>query len=179
MPHFRRQFSGKRDASQGNVWFRILVCMTLMFLFLSGCGAAQDVPGQEEIDEGATTEAVMTPDKKAAVKEEEALEFLDQVFDWYNGQDAESLAQNMSPSALKAQKRTVSDQQKIYETEFEKDKISLIKLDYFRIQNLDAWGLRTRYTYDGVDKEMAFTAFQEEGKWVYCNYEGFREDYLK
>ena len=37
----------------------------------------------------------------------------------------------------------------------------------------------SRYTYDGIDKEMAFTAFQEEGKWVYCNYEGFREEYLK
>ena len=99
MPHFRRKVSGKRGASQGNVWFRILICMTLMLLFLSGCGSAQYVPGQEESDEGATTEAVMTPDKKAAVKEEEALEFLDQVFDWYNGQDAESLAQNLRERA--------------------------------------------------------------------------------
>ena len=179
MPHLRWQACEKKGSSQGNIWFRILVCMSLILLLLSGCGSAQDIQFQEEGNEEATTEAVMTPEKKAILKEEEALKFLDQVFDWYNGQDAESLAQNMSPSALKAQKRTVSDQQKIYEQEFEKDRISLVKLENFRIQNLDVWGLRTRYTYDGVDKEMAFTVFQEEGKWVYCNYEGFREDYLK
>ena len=178
MPDFGRQVFGKRVFSPGKVWAELVACMVLLVL-LSGCGSARDTKKQKQTDNQETTQAPLTPEQKAALKEEEALKFLDQVFDWYNDQDAESLAQNMSPSALAAQKRTVSDQQKIYEKEFEKDKISLIKVGNFRIQNLDVWGLKASYTYDGIDKEMAFTAFQEKGKWVYCNYEGFREEYLK
>lgn len=156
----------------------LLLSFLFLFLLLPGCTVSEQADEETRADAAATTQVPLTQEEKARKKEEDAIKFLDQVFSWYNEQDAQSLAEALSPAALAAKSRTVQEQQKLYEKEFEKDKISLVKKEYFRIQDQDVWGLRTYYTYDGVDRELAFVAFEEGGKWVYCNYEGFRKDYL-
>ncbi len=157
----------------------LLICVFLLALAFTGCGSSKKTDSQPSGDETEATEAYMSSEEKLQAKQDEAMKFLDQVVDWYNGQDAKSLAQHISAGALAASKRSVEDQQEIYEKEFEKDKICLVKKDYFQIQDLEVWGLRTYYTYDGVDKELALVAFEENGDWVYCNYQGFKADYLK
>ena len=68
MPDFGRQVFGKRVFSPGKVWAELVACMVLLVL-LSGCGSAQDTKKQKQTDNQETTQAPLTPEQKAALKE--------------------------------------------------------------------------------------------------------------